>query len=344
MGKDKYNAAIVGCGRIASLFDSDPKRKFISTHAGAYKASDRINLIAASDVDEKKLKDFGERWQVTRLYKDYHEMLKREHIDILSICTWTRSHFEVTKASAASGVKAIFCEKPISDNINDAEKMVNICGDKGIILAINYRRRWDKLHQEIKRFIDDGGLGNIQGVSAYYAGGLANTASHLLDTLLLFFGDVQWVWAHFKKPLQDKDPDADGYLYFKKGFGCTVQAFDASKYMMFEIDIYGEKGRIRIENIGNSSVFWKVIPSPEFSESRVLSKEAHGFSENTLKEVMVGSINDIIGCLDDGKQPMSTGATALRSLELMSAFYKSNSSGRAVALPLKDKKTHIITK
>lgn len=58
-------AGIVGCGRIGSEFDDDPKRKTVSTHAGAYSASSDIKLVAASDLDEERLRKCGKRWGIT---------------------------------------------------------------------------------------------------------------------------------------------------------------------------------------------------------------------------------------------------------------------------------------
>ena len=92
-----YRAAVIGCGRIGSEFDDDPKRKTISTHAGAYSAVDEIKLVAASDLNEQKLMRCGKRWRITSLYTDYREMLKKESLDIISICTWNSTHLEIVK-------------------------------------------------------------------------------------------------------------------------------------------------------------------------------------------------------------------------------------------------------
>ncbi len=119
-------SAIVGCGRIASGFDDDPKRKSsIATHAGAYKfLKNEVDLICASDIDELKLKNFGEKWDIKKLYVDYKEMLAKEKIDILSICTWASSHFEICKEAVNNGVRAIFCEKPIAESLAEADEKI----------------------------------------------------------------------------------------------------------------------------------------------------------------------------------------------------------------------------
>lgn len=53
-------AGIVGCGRIGSQFDDDPKRKFVVTHAGAYSAIDGVELVAACDLNREELVRCGQ--------------------------------------------------------------------------------------------------------------------------------------------------------------------------------------------------------------------------------------------------------------------------------------------
>ena len=60
-------AGIVGCGRVGAEFDDDPKRKQISTHAGAYSAVSGVELVAACDLDEEKLNKCGQRWNIPSL-------------------------------------------------------------------------------------------------------------------------------------------------------------------------------------------------------------------------------------------------------------------------------------
>ena len=50
-----YNAAVIGCGRIGSLFDSDKKRKIISSHCGAYTNHSKTKLISVCDVNLEKV-------------------------------------------------------------------------------------------------------------------------------------------------------------------------------------------------------------------------------------------------------------------------------------------------
>ena len=165
-------AGIVGCGRIASEFDKEPNTRAVLTHAGAYSAADGVELVAACDLNEEKLEICGKKWGITSLYQDYKKMLEQKALDILSICTWNSTHPDITREAVDSGVKAIFCEKPIADSLKNADEMIELCNSRGVLLQINHQRRFDKFHQETGDFLQNGKLGGIQQVTCYYTAGV----------------------------------------------------------------------------------------------------------------------------------------------------------------------------
>ena len=197
-----YNSAIVGCGKIGSEFDPGGTYK-ITTHARAYKNIENTNLVALCDSNEEKLKTAGKKWQVSRLYKDYRGMLDNEDIDILSVCTWNSTHYEILKYASQSNVKAVFCEKPIATTLEEADDMINLCKQYNITLMIDHQRRFDPFHNKIKNFIKQGSLGELQQTTFYYSSGIANFGGHMFDLLRFFFGEVEFVQSHYKNNLED---------------------------------------------------------------------------------------------------------------------------------------------
>ena len=84
----------------------------------------RGTIVAAADPNAERLGEFATRWDVPATYSDYREMLATEQLDIVSICTPTRSHAEVAAAVSASGVKGVFMEKPIARCLREADEMI----------------------------------------------------------------------------------------------------------------------------------------------------------------------------------------------------------------------------
>ncbi len=343
----KYRAAIVGCGRIASDFDDDPMMKKnygTSTHAGAYADNPHIELVAAADISQEKLEKFGKRWGVSKLYTDYKELLAKENIDILSICTWNTTHLEILEEAAKRKIKAVFCEKPISNTLANADKMVQIAKDRHIPVFINHRRRWDDLYIKIQAFIAQGGLGQIQQVSCYYNAGIANTGCHLFDALRMLFGEARTVTARRKDDAVQQDPDMDGYIVFENNVSVSVQSLDIKNYLVFEFDIYGSRGRLRVEYNGFQLSYWRAVESPRYA----------GFKELALEEPPIvlskpamfkKAVENIVDCLQDQTPPACSGEDGVKALEIISAFHMSASAGsKVIGLPLVDRTYNIESK
>lgn len=342
-----YRAAVIGCGRIGSEFDDDPKRKTISTHAGAYSAVDEIKLVAASDLNEQKLMRCGKRWRITSLYTDYREMLKKESLDIISICTWNSTHLEIVKETVKRSVKAIFCEKPIADTLKSTNEIIQLCNRENVILQINHQRRFDKFHQDIKKFIDDGNLGMIQQVSFYYTAGIANTGSHMFDLLRFFFGDVEWVQGVYSENSapNPEDPNIDGILKFKNGIFSTIQACDVKSFLIFEMDCIGTNGRLRITSSGFDLEFYEVGESKLFSDYKEIFKTLPPIKKDISREFMISAVKHLVECLKENKKPICNGEDGGASLELICAFHESaRSDGQKVNLPLKYSNIQISSK
>ena len=343
----KFRAGIVGCGRIGSEFDDDPKRKQISTHAGAYSAVDEVELVAACDMDANKLEKCGKRWRIRSLYRDLGEMLKSEALDILSICTWNATHLDIVEKAVGSGIGAIFCEKPIADSLRSADRIIELCNHKGVILQIDHQRRFDKFHQEVRAFLQGGKLGRIQQVNFHYTAGIANTGSHMFDLLRFLFGDAEWAQATYSEnPSHNAaDPNIDGMLKLRNGPLCMVQACDAGHYLIFEMDCLGTQGRLRLTHSGFDIEFHDVKKSELFSGYSDIYPAASPIDRHAARDFMVEGVKHLIKCLREGKKSISSGEDGRAALELVCAFHESaQGEGRRISLPLKDSKVQVKSK
>ncbi len=197
-------------------------------------------------------------------------MLKKEKIDILSVCTQSSNHLDIIRNAANHGIRAIFCEKPLADSLKSADEIVDICKRKNILLITNHQRRFSLLCQKIRKCILDGNLGDIQQVTFYYTGGIINSGSHLFDLLRFFFGDARWVWgiSSKNKSSNPADLNIDGIMEFKNGVRTIIQALNVKDYLIFDIDILGRKGRVRINQSGFDAEFYTVKPIQVFSVGR----------------------------------------------------------------------------
>lgn len=327
----RFRSAIIGCGRIASEFDSDPKRRVVSSHAGAYQTHPDVQLVAACDIDVTKRDAFRNRWGEVNLYENAQELFSREHVDIVSITTKNDQHFEMAMLAIEARVKAIFCEKPFTDSPTKAAIVVKECRKRNVELLVDYNRRFDPMHQRVQKWRNSTKLGSCLGGIVYYSNGLINAGSHAIDLVRYFCGEPNAVWTVASGGSRE-DPDLDLIVYLNSGGRVFVKGIDANQYYQFELDALYQRGRVQILRQGVAARGYGVVDHPGISGIRQLSKKPNVFSGGkytTLPE----AIYHIIGVLDKKEKPLSTGENALGVLDVLAAAHHSLTIGRKVSLP-----------
>lgn len=314
-----YKAGIIGCGNIASKFDETPGKKPIYTHAGAYFVNPKTELVSAADSNINNLSEFAEKWKVKNIYNDFETMLEKEDLDIVSVCTPKEFHFDAVKCAAKHGVKVILCEKPFTGSVSEADKLVKYCRDKGAVLAINYTRRYASGHQDVKEIIRNGDLGKIQAVNCFYTKGLFNNGSHIINLLLFFFGTINKVSliGRLKKcPMMKEDYDGDIALRFRSGFTATLISADARCYSLFEIDIIGTLGRIRITESGFDITHYRIRNSPIFKGYTELEPKGISITSG-MKDTMINAVDNIIKAYEGNEPLLCSGLDGLETLKVL---------------------------
>jgi predicted dehydrogenase len=328
-----YTTAVIGCGRVGSLFDSDSKRKNISSHCGAYNKHNKTKLVSVCDIDINKATLAKNKWKVNSSYTDYKKMLQNEEIDILSICTNPDTHLEIIDNVVNYGIKAIFCEKPLALNLNEAKDIISLCEKYNVLLAVNHFRRWDKFFQELKININNNKFGNIQFINYYYTRGIANTGSHLFDILRLLFGEIQSVRSYSSINDIENDHTISSNLIFENGIKCNLIGLDGRNYRIFDLEIFGANAKVVIDTSKNVKLY-KSDQSLRSSEFNELYESKYCNSLHLNDDVFLNSLNDIILCIESDSNPKCNGYDGFKSLELIIASKKSYFDNVSIALPL----------
>lgn len=152
-GRKKLRVGLIGTGTIA-----------FSAHLPAIrKLHDELELVAVADVRaenaERAAREFGAEWH----YTDYRELLARDDIDFVDICTPEFLHAEQTEAAADAGIHVI-CEKPMAATPDECDRMISACERAGVFLMIAHSRRFTGRYQEIRAAIDRGDIGEVRYV------------------------------------------------------------------------------------------------------------------------------------------------------------------------------------
>jgi len=333
----RYRVGIVGCGTVSHA------------HIHAYRSVFATDLVAAADIQEDRLKTHSEEYRIPALYTDYKEMLENESLDIISICTLADTHCEIALAAAERGIH-VFCEKPMAIDLAQADMMIDACEKSGVKLAVDHHRRGDSRYHKAKQLIADGAIGDLHTIVAEGATagvGLMETATHLYDSVRIFGGDADWVFAHVTTNNQDISKDniaqvqrsgfvagdsAPSYFHFKNGIYAIVHSFGD-----FGVELIGTKGRVILKDgyIPNPYqhlfAIWK-NDEPLWQPITVESDEL--IKEWRRKPAYVRMVQEMVDCIEEDRDHYSNGREGRAALELIMGIYESQMTRSRANLPL----------
>lgn len=341
------NFALLGCGRIA-------KRHAELLGTGQIAGA---RLAAVCDVRPERAQEFGARYGVPS-FDSLPDMLREPGIDVVSVLTPSGMHAEHAIAVARSR-RHVVVEKPMALTLVDAEAMVSACDAAGVRLFVVKQNRFNVPVIKAREALDAGRFGRLvlgtvrvrwcrdqryydqdswRGTWAQDGGVLANQASHHVDMLGWFLGDVQSVHARGVTALAkiEAEDTAVATLKFRNGALGIIEATSAArpKDMEGSLSVLGSGGAVEIAGFAVNKIrTWQFV-EPIASDVEVVEKysvnppNVYGFGHQAYYE-------HVVDCLANGATALVDGHQGRQSLELVMALYESIASGREVSLPLR---------
>ncbi len=335
-----YRAAIIGCGRVAWMLEDDPLMIKPCTHMGAYLAMGPeygIEVVAASDNDGERLGAFKERFPGVSTYQDYREMLKDASPDMVRICAYATERHAMVMDSIDAGVRGIWCEKALATSLSEARSIIEASQRNKVSIIVSHMRRWSPIYRKVKEIIDSGGIGRLKTVVCHFSGSLMHTGTHAFDVLLWLAGPARWVTGGLDTDegafVWDGagDPGGSAVIGFDNGVYATVHA-ESKDYFIFEFDIIGSSGRIRI---GNNEVLEYYTSAESRHYAGINELHLREFPRLEEKNVWVEALGNLIHTMEGRAGNPSGPEHGLRAMELALAIHKSAMSGGVmVELPL----------
>src|SRR5690625_2316538 len=142
----KVNVGIIGAGRIGML------------HANNILHSHYFELRAISDIHVEHLQGTHYENLVPLITTDSRELFSKSDIDALFICSSTDTHAAYIIEAAKAG-KHIFCEKPISFNIENTRTALHVVQEAGVKFQVGFNRRFDKHFRKVYETVKAGTIG-----------------------------------------------------------------------------------------------------------------------------------------------------------------------------------------
>lgn len=351
---EKIKVGIIGTGNISHC------------HIGGYKAlPDLCEVVAVCDIDEEKVKAYAASYGVPRHYTDYNEMLEKEKLDAVSVCTWNAEHKNATIAALRSGANVI-CEKPMAMNAEEALEMEKTAKECGKLLMIAFVRRFGNDADILKRFIDAGSLGDIYYAKATYlrrngcpggwfgdkrysgGGPLIDLGVHVIDLVRYLAGCPKPVaaygvtynnlgmnrasggqsWVSSTKGSQfvyDVEDFASAFVRFDNGLTLLVEA-------SFNLNLKNDTGNIELFGTKAGA---KIDPQIEFfsdMNGMFVDIKPHGDTALSFNGLFNREIAHFVDCVRNGTPCRSQAEDGVVLMKILDAIYKSAQTGAEVKI------------
>lgn len=121
-----------------------------------------VALAAARDAEKK-----AEALFVPKGYADYREMIDREALDAVHICTPNSMHYEMAMYAMEKGV-SVLCEKPLTVTAEEARKLRDYAREHSIVTCVNFNLRLNPQVVQMKEMVRAGDVGAIRSVHGSY--------------------------------------------------------------------------------------------------------------------------------------------------------------------------------
>jgi len=340
----KIRIAIVGCGRISG------------NHFGSIeKHADEVELVAVCDVDPEPLEKCTKKFGVNG-YRKMEEMLRKEEVDLVVLCTPSGLHADQTILAAKYGIH-VMTEKPMATRWADGLRMVRACDAAHVRLFVVKQNRRNSTLQILKRAINEKRFGRIHMVhlnvfwtrpQEYYdsakwrgtweldGGAFMNQASHYVDLLDWLVGPIDRVQAMTATLARDIEVEDTGVLNVRWRSGAlgsmAVTMLTYPKNFEGSMTILGENGTVHVGGVAvNEIKHWEFADKQEYDQdilnANYETTSVYGFGHPLYYK-------NVIDTLRGKAEPETDGREGLKSLEVLIAAYLSARDGKTIALPL----------
>jgi predicted dehydrogenase len=152
---DELKWGIIGTGMIA--------RKF----AQALQVSETGALYAVGSRSQERADAFGEQFGAPQRYGSYEDLLADEEVDAVYNALPNHLHLEWTLQAAWAG-KHVLCEKPLTVNATEAERMIEAVGATSVFLMEAFMYRCHPQTNKLVELIRDGAIGEVRVIQAAF--------------------------------------------------------------------------------------------------------------------------------------------------------------------------------
>ncbi|MFD9985887.1 Gfo/Idh/MocA family protein [Streptomyces massasporeus] len=337
----RRRVAVVGTGAIVG-----------GSHLPALRAhSDRVELVAAVDVDQERLDAFRELAgaQVAG-FTSVDAMLDAVRPDLVLIGTPPSLHRDQTVAALKAGAW-VLCEKPLTLSLAEYDEIAAAEEASGAYAAVVFQHRYGSGAVHARELITSGELGaplvaHCQTTwhrdTAYYAvpwrgkwaseggGPTMGHGIHQYDLMLHLLGEWEEIQAMAARLVHDTESEdvSTALVRFRSGALATVVNSVLSPDEVSRIRIDCADATVELTHLyGHGNDSWAYTPAPHVASERATAWRTPAADVPSSHTAQLGTLLD---AYDTGIRPPGSGHDARATLEFAAALYKAAFTGRSV--------------
>ncbi len=344
-------------------------------HAAAYEhLGKHAKVVGLAELDENRLRTATERFFIPIACSDYKQLLQRDDIDIIDVCTPPSVHEEVVIAALEAG-KYVICEKPLAHTLASADRVIETARRRPGGLSVVYP---DRYLPEVRRMIwtrDNDRLGallfgrfsryaSLDGASQRQkgwwgrwdiAGGgvVISQSIHELDLMVHIFGpaiEVSAVMGNVKEAIESEDTFTASVRFANGAMACCFGTLAAQGHPRCSYDVLGEKASAhspwRFDSMDDrlrrntEDELRRLFPPAGLKNTRFrrlvrkVKRRLGVYRPPQRPSLHTLCLEAAIEAVRSGQPPPIGPEEARLSLELVWAIYTSALTGKPVSLPL----------
>jgi inositol 2-dehydrogenase len=329
----RLNIGVIGLGRLGRVYAADLAHRVPNAR-----------LMAVADKQADLAESFAREFGVPKWYRSHHDLIGDRDVHAVAVITSTSTHREVV-IDAAKGGKAVFCEKPISISLEEAQQMLEVVRTTGVFLQMGFQRRFDAGYLAAKKKVEAGVIGApvlltstsrdpyrppLEFCDPKVSGGLiADMGIHDFDVARMFMGDVKSVYAiggTLAYPEMKSVGDIDNAIInmvFENG---TLGVVHLSRNAVFGYDIraeiWGTQGSLQIG-------YFRQTPILVMTKEGITHDVVPYFMER-FESAYLAQIQDFVDNVLHDREPSINGADAVAALRISLAATTSLRENRPV--------------
>jgi UDP-N-acetyl-2-amino-2-deoxyglucuronate dehydrogenase len=338
----QWRSAVVGVGVVGSW------------HCKLLAQMPNSKLVACCDKDPAQAGKRLEKLELTDrpLYTDLREMLSKEQIDVVHVCTPSGDHLGPATVAMEMG-KNVICEKPMEIQLDRIDQMIATARKQNVRLAGIFQNRWNPANAALKKAADEKRFGKLSFAGCYTewyrtdqyyreggwrgtwqwdgGGAVMNQSVHAVDLLQWIAGPVKQVSAYASSrihpEIEVEDTLACSLQFADGAFGVIVGTTGMYPGIPVRVEIGGADGTAVSEAGLTVYKFRNEHPDDERTRKELAPGAApvggSGSNLDVALDLHYRNFTEIFQSWERGEDAPTSGTEARKAVAIILAMYES---------------------